>query len=650
MSVHVRDEPPPHRWRNALLTVGAVVGGLCILATVASALFGLTPLIFRSGSMSPAIPSGSLAIARTVPASELRIGDVVSVINDQGSRITHRIVDVESFAGNTALLRLQGDANPEPDPRSYGVSSAERVLFHVDGLGYVAAWLRTVPGLIVLAILAAALIRIAVRPDAPLLGSIRTPATPLVVLIAVSTVGLAHTPGTYAAFTDSVTARSGAFASKAEYVPRVGGTVGCNSKIILDQPDPVTLTWTHLGAPYQYRIILRDQDGRVWRTADVTNISAAAGGTISYDLFGTGLPRRNVIWQYNAEVHTMLPGGTVSTAWRGRLVSQPLSLVSHNQDLNCSPSGERDGTPSYVAPPASISCFASGTGSSTAATLTWPHVGAGVTYQITVRNPSDGNIVYATTVTTTPTTAGQSVTERITRANVESQITENSVVAEIRSVQGGSYSTGFVAYRLDSTPQTGVTCSAPAPGARSLRSPAPTTITTPSPTSADAEAPRSPGPTAPEPNPNPSGSQAAPSDTPLSPVLSSPSGAYLARLVESDTGTYAVITTATGEEEYRTGAAASDVLAWAAESDELRINGTSTAWVVSKATGTWTKNPVAEPSASPEPPPPPAPETPSQPLPQEPEPSPPVTEEPVPQGETAPPAIEDEAPSENTGP
>ncbi len=43
MFVHVRDEPPPRRWRNAVLTVGAVIGGLCILATVASVLFGLTP-------------------------------------------------------------------------------------------------------------------------------------------------------------------------------------------------------------------------------------------------------------------------------------------------------------------------------------------------------------------------------------------------------------------------------------------------------------------------------------------------------------------------------------------------------------------------------------------------------------------------------
>ncbi|MFV9432141.1 S24/S26 family peptidase [Rhodococcus pyridinivorans] len=579
-----------------MLTVGAVIGGLCILATVASVLFGLTPLIFRSGSMSPAIPSGSLAIARTLPASELRIGDVVSVINDQGSRITHRIVDVESFAGNTALLRLQGDANPEPDPRSYGVSSAERVLFHVDGLGYVAAWLRTVPGLIMLAILAAALIRIAVRPDAPLLGSIRTPATPLVVLIAVSAVGLAHTPGTYAAFTDSATARSGAFASKAEYVPRVAGTVGCTSKIILDQSDPVTLTWTHLGSPYRYRIILRDLDGRVWRTVDITDVTAATGGTISYDLFGTGLPRRSVIWQYNAEVHTMLPGGMVSAAWRGRLVSQPASVISHNQDLNCSPSGERDGTPAYVAPPASVACSTNGTGSAAAATLTWPHIGTGVTYQVTVRNPSDGNIAYTTTVTTTPTTAGQPVTVGIARTNLDTAlITANTADAEIRSLQGGSYSTGFVAYRLNTTSTTGLTCSAPTMGARSLpQSSASTTTSTPSPTaSAGTSTPL--GPTTTEGSPSSSASPTGTAETEVASALRSPSGLYFARLVRSEAGTYAVITAAMGGEEYRTSASASDAITWAADSDELRITGSSGAWVISKASGSWVKSAVVDP-------------------------------------------------------
>ncbi|MFX1757491.1 signal peptidase I [Rhodococcus sp. As11] len=628
MTEHAHQARPPRRGWDTLLTIGAVLGSLCILVAAVSALFGLTPLIFRSGSMAPAIPSGSLAIAHTVPAADLRSGDVVSVINDQGSRITHRIVEVQSFAGNTALLRLQGDANPEPDPRSYGVSSAERVLFHVDGLGYLAAWLRTVPGLVVLAILAAALIRIAVRPDGSPLRNAQAPVTPLAVLVVVSAVGLSHTPGTDAAFVDNATARSGAFASKSEYVPQIAGTVGCNSKLILDQPDPVTLNWTHLGSPYQYRIILRDMDGRVWRTVDITDITAATGGTISYDLYGTGLPRRSLIWRYNAEIHTMLPGGTVSAAWRGRLVSQPVSLISHNQDLNCSPSGERDGTPAYVAPPASVACSTTGTGSATAATLTWPHVGTGVTYQVTVRNPSDGNFAYVTTVTTTPTAAGQPVTARIARTNLDTAlITANTADAEIRSIQGDSYSTGFVAYRLDTTSTTGVTCSAPATGARSLpqsSASTTTTSTTSSPTASPGTS-TSLGPTTTEGSPSTSGSPSAPTETEIVSALRSPSGLYSARLVRSEAGTYAVITAATGSEEYRTGASEGDGLAWAAETDELRITGSSGEWVISRASGSWVRSAVVDPL--PAPPPAPAPE-------------------PAPTGEPAPSPVPEETPPE----
>ncbi|WP_241384669.1 hypothetical protein [Rhodococcus sp. CH91] len=634
MNGHGIETRPARRWRDTALTVGAVVGSLCILATVVSILFGVTPLVFRSGSMAPAIPSGALAIARDVPAAELRAGDVVSVINDQGSRVTHRIVEVQSIAGNTALLRLQGDANPEPDARSYGVSSAERVLFHVDGLGYLVAWLRTVPGLLVLAILSAVLVRIAMRPNGPVRTNTSVPATPLAVLVIVSAVGIAHTPGTGATFTDSATARSGAFTSKAEYVPRISGTVGCTSKSVADLPDPVTLRWTHLGAPYQYRIILRDLDGRVWRTADVTNITVAAGSTITYDLYGTGLPRRSVIWQYNAEVHTMLPGGAVSAAWRGRLVSQPLSAGNHNQDLNCSPSGERDGTPTYVAPPASVTCSTTGTGSGTTAVLTWPHVGTGVTYHVTARNPSNGNIVYATTVTATPATAGQPVTGRISRTNLDTAlITADTVVAEVRSVQGGSYSTGFVAYRVSTTATTGVTCSAPAAGARSLPQvpAAPTTSVPPE----SAAASSVPGAVTTESSPAPPGSPSAPEETALTAAVRSPSGLYSARLVGSEDGIHAVITSAPGDEEYRTDASVNDTLRWATETDRLHITGSSGSWVITEVGGSWVKTAVVEPAPAPPPAPAPLPDPVPSPV-DEPAPVPVPEEAPAPPPPTSP--------------
>ena len=91
---------------------------LCLLAAVASIGFGIRPLIFRSGSMGPEIDTGALGLARTVPAAELAVGDVVSVVNDRGVRVTHRI-QTSRYTSPTATLTLRGDANPTADPAPY---------------------------------------------------------------------------------------------------------------------------------------------------------------------------------------------------------------------------------------------------------------------------------------------------------------------------------------------------------------------------------------------------------------------------------------------------------------------------------------------------------------------------------------------------
>ena len=649
MSTHHRKPRSATRIRDALLSVGAVIGALCILTALASVLFNLTPLVFRSGSMEPTIASGSFAMARSVPATELRAGDVVSVLTDQDVRVTHRIVAVDSAAGNTALLTLQGDANPEPDARPYGVTSAERILFHIDHLGYVAVWLGTPLGLLVLGVGAAALAWIAVRPHGrrttdrepkprpwPVSG---TPAPVVLTLSVITTVGLGfgHIPGTAAVFTDAATAQTGAFSSKSEFVPKVPGTVGCTGRLIVGQPDPVALSWQHVGAPYQYRIILRDLEGRVWRTWDVTNITVAQGGTISYEIYGTGLPQRSLIWQYHAEVHTMLPGGTVSAAWTGRLVSQPLGLLGR-EDLNYSPFGEREGTPAYVQPPATLTCVTNTAEKPTKATLTWPHLGSGYTYQLSVRNPATSNPVSTTAVSAVPTTAGAPVTQSVALSDLDlGMITTGTGIAEVRALQAGASSTGFVAYRLDISSTTGVACAAPAPGARSAQAAAPATSSTTSPpppsssvsasvsspqqspdAQANSEAPE-PAPRSPTPGP-----EAEDSDQiPLSAPVDSATGNYSAQLVRSQDRPVAVINSAAGTEEYRTTASAEDTLTWLPGTDELRITGPSGTWSVSKSAGVWTKAAVTEPAPAP----PAASEPTATP---EPAPAPPVVDEPPP--------------------
>ena len=138
-----------HLARELVLTVGAVLGALCLVLGLVMVATGLSPLIFRSGSMAPAIDTGALALARTVPASDVRRGDVVSVVDAGGSRVTHRVVNVAAD-GERRQLVLQGDANRTPDHETYVVTEVQRVVLDVPRLGYVVGWVNGPVGLFLL--------------------------------------------------------------------------------------------------------------------------------------------------------------------------------------------------------------------------------------------------------------------------------------------------------------------------------------------------------------------------------------------------------------------------------------------------------------------------------------------------------------------
>ena len=154
--------------RQAVLTVGAVAGVACILVTLGAALFGLRPLVFESGSMAPTIHTGDLAISRSIPASSLEEGQIVSVPTGTGSRVTHRIVSI-TRVGDDAILQLRGDANDATDATHYRVSHADRVLFHVPRVGYAVGWLSGPMGIFALGLYAAFLVSVLFRrsPAAP---------------------------------------------------------------------------------------------------------------------------------------------------------------------------------------------------------------------------------------------------------------------------------------------------------------------------------------------------------------------------------------------------------------------------------------------------------------------------------------------------
>lgn len=129
--------------RETLLNLAAVGGAICILLTLAAVFFHITLIMFKTGSMSPTIPAGSLAVVREVPVSEVRKGDVVTVDRPGQLPVTHRVTSSRMLDGGMAVLTLKGDANPVDDPAPYTVAKVRTVLYSVPGLAYIVAGAST---------------------------------------------------------------------------------------------------------------------------------------------------------------------------------------------------------------------------------------------------------------------------------------------------------------------------------------------------------------------------------------------------------------------------------------------------------------------------------------------------------------------------
>lgn len=109
-----------------------------------------TLVTFRTGSMAPTMPQGSLALTLPVNAQQIQVGDVITVQRDDTSLpVTHRVVEIhparqqgiEHDGGPDAReIILKGDANTHPDHRPYMVTTARKVVFSVPRVGQ---WLQT---------------------------------------------------------------------------------------------------------------------------------------------------------------------------------------------------------------------------------------------------------------------------------------------------------------------------------------------------------------------------------------------------------------------------------------------------------------------------------------------------------------------------
>lgn len=300
--------------RELVLWAGAALGLLAVAAGLAVAFGGFGFLIFRSGSMSPEIPTGGIALSRTVEASDIGSGDVVSVVAANGERITHRVVS-STLRDGEATLVLKGDANTSEDSELYVVSTADRVVTSVPFGGYAVAHALTPPGLVALASLSLMLMVLTggrdverLEPRAPRRrpqhrdrSRVQRGIAPVLLLLLGLGAGAAaaNSTGTMALFTDSPQAATGTFGARTLGAPGgigcQGGVLGVFANVSWTAPSPgvdsyqiawvrgtatgtasVTsgTSWRPTGLPDgRYSVSVRSADG-LWT-------SAAAAGPVS---------------------------------------------------------------------------------------------------------------------------------------------------------------------------------------------------------------------------------------------------------------------------------------------------------------------------------------------------------------------------------
>jgi signal peptidase len=123
-------------------------------------LMGWQAQVVLSGSMEPAMPTGSVAFVQPIEPEQLDVGDIISFYHpEETSRVvTHRLTEIVRQDGNL-VFQTRGDANDAADP--WLVPAADVIgtaRFSVPYTGYVTQRLRSPLGFALLVGIPAAVI------------------------------------------------------------------------------------------------------------------------------------------------------------------------------------------------------------------------------------------------------------------------------------------------------------------------------------------------------------------------------------------------------------------------------------------------------------------------------------------------------------
>jgi signal peptidase len=135
----LRRRSPAARLIAVLARVVAVAALLALLALTLPALAGWQRFVVDDEAMSPTLDRGAVVWDEAVPIDRLVPGDVVTFMEpESGAPVTRRISRTGRDPHGRPILRVQGDANPDPDAASVVLDRPvlTRVRLVIPGLGW----------------------------------------------------------------------------------------------------------------------------------------------------------------------------------------------------------------------------------------------------------------------------------------------------------------------------------------------------------------------------------------------------------------------------------------------------------------------------------------------------------------------------------
>lgn len=116
MAISLRRGLPAIAGRVLVWLVILGAAGVVGLAVIVPRVAGATPYTVLTGSMTPALPPGTLVVVEPVEAAEVGVGDVITYQLESGrpAVATHRVV-AQGLGEDGPIFQTQGDANDTPD-------------------------------------------------------------------------------------------------------------------------------------------------------------------------------------------------------------------------------------------------------------------------------------------------------------------------------------------------------------------------------------------------------------------------------------------------------------------------------------------------------------------------------------------------------